>query len=194
MFVLPDPDPDPDPAYLTVLPKSTLNGYPHTATEKVQLMNTQECASLVERIIQTWPTGPRGRIWTELLTDLEPGTAGTAYIRLRNEHQGEKPPSTGTFMRTYRSLRTPANDPITDDCPDCSGTGWISSPPIEPGGTGYQTVHPCGCRAGNQAERISQKIDEHRRHHRQGPYAPQFQRDADHGTLTDLDLFHQDNA
>lgn len=67
-------------------------------------MTPSETAHLVERIVQTWPTGPRGRIWTETLEDLDAGRAGTAYVRLRNEC--EQPPSPGRFMAVYRSLDT----------------------------------------------------------------------------------------
>lgn len=68
-------------------------------------MNQAETAHLVERIVQTWPNGPKGRIWTEALSELpDPGRAGTAYVRLRNEC--EHPPTIARFLAVYRSLDT----------------------------------------------------------------------------------------
>jgi len=67
-------------------------------------MTPTETAHLVERIVQTWPTGPRGRIWTEALEPLDAGRAGTAYARLRASE--EHPPSIARFMAVYRSLDT----------------------------------------------------------------------------------------
>lgn len=65
-------------------------------------MNRDETAGLVNRIVSTWPTGPKGHIWTEVLGDLDRDLAETAYRRLRAEH--ERPPAAATFLATYGSL------------------------------------------------------------------------------------------
>lgn len=76
-------------------------------------MTPNEAAHLVERIVQTWPTGTRGRIWTETLEPLDAGRAGTAYVRLRGE--AENPPSPARFLAVYRSLDTTRNEPPSHD-------------------------------------------------------------------------------
>lgn len=65
-------------------------------------MNQTETAHLVERIIQTWPTGPKGRIWTEVLNEL-PDTerANIAYIKLRAE--SEHAPTCARFLAMYHA-------------------------------------------------------------------------------------------
>lgn len=65
-------------------------------------MTPEQTAHLVERIVQTWPAGPRGRIWTEALSELEHVTALGVYEYLRDHD--ERPPSIARFLETYRSV------------------------------------------------------------------------------------------
>lgn len=71
-------------------------------------MNEYEVHHLVENIIATWPAGPRGRIWTELLKPLDHARAHTAYIRCRND---QPTITTATFIATYRACSEPAPPP-----------------------------------------------------------------------------------
>lgn len=90
-------------------------------------MNAADAAHLVERIVQTWPSGPRGRIWTEAFADLDAGTAGSAYVRMRNDHDSDRPPSIGQFMAMYRSLKTKHNtDADPEHCPSCGRDGAVT--------------------------------------------------------------------
>ena len=64
-------------------------------------MNSSDLAHLVEHIIATWPTGPRGFIWTEALADLEHPVALGIYEYLRDHD--ERPPSVSRFLAVYHS-------------------------------------------------------------------------------------------
>ena len=115
-------------------------------------MNITEADRLARRIINTWNGGPNLTEWTDLLAELDAGTAGTAYIRLRNTH--EHPPSIATFIKTYHSLRTATTDPIRQDsCPldRCPGDGWVTVDYTHNGHT-YRGVIPCGCPPGRHNE------------------------------------------
>jgi hypothetical protein len=63
-------------------------------------MNDSERAELVNFIVSTWPTGPKGHVWTDVLGELDYGPALGAYRRLRLE--SERPPSVARFVATYR--------------------------------------------------------------------------------------------
>jgi 7-keto-8-aminopelargonate synthetase-like enzyme len=65
-------------------------------------MNAEELAHLVEDIVQTWPTGVRGRIWTQSLADLEHDAARGVYEHLRDHD--EKPPTPARFHAIYHSI------------------------------------------------------------------------------------------
>jgi hypothetical protein len=80
-----------------------------------------EATTLIARIKHTWRGGPHPDIWREVLLDLDAGTAGTTIVRLAREH--DDPPTIALFIRTYRSLDTAANDPVSPPppvgCPIC---------------------------------------------------------------------------
>jgi hypothetical protein len=62
-----------------------------------------EAARLVNRIVSTWPTGPKGHIWTEVVLELDATLADQAYRRLRAEH--ERAPAVATYLAAYKALR-----------------------------------------------------------------------------------------
>lgn len=68
-------------------------------------MTPAETAHLVDKIVQTWPTGPKGRIWTEVLGPLEARPADAAYRQLRDTET--RPPTVGRFLEEYRHLTRP---------------------------------------------------------------------------------------
>lgn len=156
---------------------------------KKSTMTLTEATELAKRIINTWRGGPPLTEWTDVLLELDAGTAGTAFIRLRNDT--DHTPTIARYLAIYRSLHTPANDPINQpDCPDCGRTGWARS--ARPDHAGNPCVTPCGCPAGRHAEIVHQKIDDHRRTHRQGPYAHAYQA-PEHTPLTTVtSLFKHD--
>lgn len=116
-------------------------------------MNAEQCGHLVELIVQTWPHGPRGRIWTDALGDLEHTHALAVYRQLRNAD--ETAPTIARFLRIYRDVDQPTTTPTTrpanhgEHCPTCRGSGWQPGPDIVQhlrDGTiarTYTTVEPC---------------------------------------------------
>lgn len=115
-------------------------------------MNHEAADALAKRIINTWRGGPPLQDWVDTLDPLDEGTAGTAYIRLRNEN--ENAPSIAVFMRQYRSLETATTAPIRQDsCPlnRCASDGWITAS-FTADGRPYTGVEPCGCPAGRNNE------------------------------------------
>jgi hypothetical protein len=77
-------------------------------------MNAEDCAHLVNDIISTWPTGPRGHVWTEQLRSLDINPARRTYNQLARTD--EHPPSVARFYATYRAISTPTpNTPTTPD-------------------------------------------------------------------------------
>ena len=85
-------------------------------------MTNDERAKLVERIVGTWPAGPRGFVWTSTLTELDVDLAAAAYEQCVRECV-EHPPTPGKFLGVYWSL-TRRNAP--SDIPRPADTG----PPV----------------------------------------------------------------
>jgi hypothetical protein len=65
-----------------------------------------ERAKLVERIVGTWPAGPRGFVWTSTLAELDADLATAAYERLVVECV-DHPPTPGRFLSTYWAVANP---------------------------------------------------------------------------------------
>jgi hypothetical protein len=106
-------------------------------------MNEHDADAIAKRIINTWHSGPRLTEWVEVLAGLDAGTAGTAYIRCRNEL--EHAPSIAKFIAVYRSLHTATTHPVDrPTCAACDGTGWVDAPNlITPDGRSYTQVDRC---------------------------------------------------
>lgn len=117
-------------------------------------MNHQAADALAKRIVGSWRSGPPLQDWVDTLDPLDEGAAGTAYIRLRNEHEGDRAPSCATFRKMYHSLETAATAPIRQEtCPlnRCAGDGWIVGVFTAEERT-YEGVEPCGCPVGRNNE------------------------------------------
>lgn len=114
-------------------------------------MTVDEAEDLAVRITRTWPAMrvPADE-WREVLADLDVGTSGTAYIRLRNEQP--RPPSIAEFVTVYRALPTPSNLPIRR-CPTCGGDGMITTQQILHGTT-YDVFRPCPDCDSTDAQRV----------------------------------------
>jgi len=76
-------------------------------------MTPDQCSQLVNLIVSTWPTGPKGHVWTDTLGDLEPGPALATYRQLRNDE--ERPPAIARFIATYRHLHPPEHATLNVD-------------------------------------------------------------------------------
>jgi len=69
-------------------------------------MDESHRAQLVNRIVTTWPNGPKGPIWTEALTDHYEVTFAEAldvYKHLRDTVERNNPPSIALFLATWRA-------------------------------------------------------------------------------------------
>jgi hypothetical protein len=106
-------------------------------------MNEHDADAIAKRIINTWHSGPRLTEWVEVLAGLDAGTAGTAYIRCRNEL--EHAPSIAKFIAVYRSLHTATTHPVDrPTCGACDGTGFVDAPNLTtPDGRSYTQVDRC---------------------------------------------------
>jgi hypothetical protein len=83
-------------------------------------MDATQRAQLVDRIVTTWPNGPKGVIWTETLTDHDDITFTAAldvYKHLRDTVERNNPPSIALYLATWRARwqRTPAEHARPDN-------------------------------------------------------------------------------
>lgn len=108
-------------------------------------MTPDEARTLTRKLIDAWPNGTKGYIWTELLEPLDAGTAGTAFARLLRDHEHDRTPTPQRFIGMYRSLHTEATDPTeTRTCQTCHGTGGVEAPDlITADGRRYTQVDRC---------------------------------------------------
>lgn len=114
-------------------------------------MNRDEAQRLAIRIVNTWPSRLDASEWTIELIEMDAGTAGTAFARLRR--QLDHAPSIAAFWRTYRELATPANQPTP--CHDCDDSGWITS---HEDGHGCRYAKPCPlCQHGRRAAQLDMR-------------------------------------
>lgn len=115
-------------------------------------VNPTDADALAKRIINTWRGGPLLTEWIDTLTELDQGTAGTTYVRLRNDT--DHAPTIAAFLRTYRGLSTAATHPPPQDhCPSgrCSGDGWITTERTISGHP-VRCAEPCTCPLGRSYE------------------------------------------
>jgi hypothetical protein len=101
-----------------------------------------EAEELAKRITQTWRTGASKQIWEEALLELDAGTAGAAYARLRRE--SEHAPSIAGFIAFSRTLHTEANEaPVVPWCEQCDSTGFVPLADLLVSEHPYSQVAPC---------------------------------------------------
>lgn len=114
-------------------------------------MNPAAATALATRILSTFNVPPL-RDWEEELATLDEGRAGTAYARLRREHQ-HKWLSIAQFLEVYRSVSTVDGGNREDKCGRCDGTGWVETPRHQFRGVAYTGVQPCPyCSEGQRRE------------------------------------------
>ena len=92
------------------------------------MMDREEALPILERITRHWGTrlsqGQHDH-WVETLTPLDPGVAGTAYVKLQKKC--DRTPSPAEFLAEYRTLRTyDASQPRAAICHECDGTGVVT--------------------------------------------------------------------
>lgn len=109
-------------------------------------MNENQAAVLATKIRGTFD-GPPVTAWEEELIELDAGKAGTAFARLRREHDARYL-TIARFIDAYRSLAGDADD--DEQCDDCDGGGWAPAPDLHLHGAIYSQVEPCHCRTGQR--------------------------------------------
>jgi hypothetical protein len=112
-------------------------------------MNPEEAKRLAIRIVNSWHGGPNVDEWASELAEMDAGTAGTTFIRLRRELNHV--PSVAHFWHAYRQLVTPANEPLP--CDECDDSGWISA---HTDAHDYATPCPI-CERGRQAAKLEMR-------------------------------------
>jgi hypothetical protein len=93
-------------------------------------MDATQRAQLVDRIIGTWPNGPKGGVWTEAFDDHDEITFAQAldvYKHLRDTSERNNPPSIAAYLATWRNRhhRPPATTAPVDDGPEISFNQYI---------------------------------------------------------------------
>lgn len=119
-------------------------------------MTPSEATQLATRILGSF-TGPTLRDWEEELEPLDAGRAGTAYARLRREHDHSRL-SIAQFLAAYRALNTTDASTRPAPCTACDDTGWVQVDDLVlNAGTDREytntQVEPCRCSEGHQRAR-----------------------------------------
>lgn len=134
-------------------------------------MNEVERAKLVELLTATWPTGPRARIWSDAVEQLDHGHAHSAYRRMRDTVSRGSVADLLTLYRVvvdeahaaYRYQRLP--------CEHCDDTGWVTVRSLVVNdGTDrrreYRQCAPCDhCDEGRARIAVQRAIDDARARH-----------------------------
>lgn len=128
-------------------------------------MTPTEADRLAKRIINTWQGAPPLPEWADTLEPLDAGTAGTAYIRLRND--SDATPTIARYMAVYRSLDTKRPDSAPHrGCTACgrqdgpypsNGDGW-NTVEYERNGRTYRGAIPCNCPLGRTRDAVYASI------------------------------------
>ena len=126
-------------------------------------VNDEQAQRFAQRMIETWPTGPRRNIWVDIalkLHDRDAALAAYADLERTATHI-----STAAFHTAYvaakrqrESYRPPAH------CELCDGTGWVDAPGVQltlddpdaPAPT--SKVKPCRCTRGQQMIETQRRI------------------------------------
>jgi hypothetical protein len=110
-----------------------------------------EGVELARMFVQTWPAMKiPPEIWVDVFADLDAGTAGTAFIRARNEE--ERPPNVAQFLTRYRALDTTHNAPV-HRCATCGGDGMVTDRQMIHAHT-YDVLRPCPDCDSTDAQRV----------------------------------------
>lgn len=119
-------------------------------------MLTAEALDLTTRILEVFQ-GPPGHVWEEELVELDAGRAGTAFVRLKREHE-HRWLSIAQFMAAYKAIHVdrPTGAPPCDQGEDgCGGSGWVTSSAFTHGTrmgepVPYTAMEPCRCAEGRK--------------------------------------------
>lgn len=106
-------------------------------------MNETEAKKLTERIVSTWPSSPKGFVWTETLLELDHGPALAAIGRLTREHD-ESRLTVARYLGVYNAISgRAARRGDGQVCRTCDGGGWVTAAPATHNGHEYTQCEPC---------------------------------------------------
>jgi len=118
-------------------------------------MTRDDTATLVNLLVSTWPTGVRGHVWTDTLSELDHTPALATYRALRD--RSDRAPSVAQFLADYRervdTTHRPARRQPRTDCAHCGGDGVVdclderrhAAHCIAPDDCNCHAVVPCTC-------------------------------------------------
>jgi hypothetical protein len=125
-------------------------------------MNDDQAQRFAQRMIETWPTGPRRNIWHDIALKLhDPDAARQAYADLERS-AGHI--STAAFHAAYQAAKrrhTTLTPP--EHCELCDDTGWVDAPAVqlildEKPKPITSKVLPCRCTRGEQMAETRRRI------------------------------------
>lgn len=133
-------------------------------------MTGDQCAQIVNLLVSSFPTGPKGHAWTDSLTELHPGPAMGAARELRDT--SERTPTIAQYHAIYRrhlaeARRTrEAERGVPPTCQLCDGTGWTditderrhAAHCISSDTCHCHAAQPCRCSTGQRATVTHQAI------------------------------------
>lgn len=91
------------------------------------MMDRLDALPILERIVRHWGarfSAGQHDHWVETLEKLDPGTAGTTYVRLQKK--SDRCPTPAEFLAEYRTLRTYDPTQRATHCEHCDGTGVVT--------------------------------------------------------------------
>lgn len=118
-------------------------------------MDAATTAKLVELITGTWPSGPKGHVWSRVVASLDPPAA--AHQAWRNLARTEQKITVAQFVAEHNRLvlASDHSSPLAD-CVHCEH-GWRQVHE-EHGGHIYDACEPCSCPAGRAHVDTHQRI------------------------------------
>lgn len=126
-------------------------------------MIDDQAQRFAQRMIETWPTGPRRTVWHDIALKLH--DADAARIAYADLERTATHISTAQFHQAYASA---ARKTITPErggtCGDCDATGWVTNPhhhsrdckQTEP--CHCHGITPCRCTRGQQMNDTQRRI------------------------------------
>lgn len=93
-------------------------------------VNDDQAQRFAQRMIETWPTGPRRNIWADIALKLHDRDAALAAYADLEQTAGHI--STALFHTAYQAAkrrRQSYGPPV--HCELCAGTGWVDEPGVQ---------------------------------------------------------------
>lgn len=121
-------------------------------------MRDHEADTLVEQMVNIWPTGPKAGAWYDIFRPLDADLVRKVIEAAKVTEQRMNIARFAELCRDHAGAR-----PALPKCARCDTTGWVEAEPMVVHGAGgrmvsYSQVEPCNCPAGKQAEIARNRI------------------------------------